>query len=433
MWKQLRFISSSVRQYHPIVEAGETSQTGKYINRIISPYTATTYSKPNLIFTHGKGSYLYDLENNEYIDFIAGIAVTSLGHSDDSINEIIHDQASKLMHCSNLFHNMNAGELSNKLITTTKQSGGMETASKVFLSNSGTEANEAALKFARKFGKSFNKDKYEIITFENSFHGRSMGSLSVTANIKYQEPFSPLIPGIKVCKANDINSVKANISSNTCGVIIEPIQGEGGVTIIEEEFLKQLRDLCDTYNVVLIYDEIQCGLGRSGELWAHCFGSNKIHPDILTSAKALGNGFPIGATILNERVHKAIVVGDHGTTFGGNPLGSKIGSYVIDRISDEDFLKGVQQKSHRFIQGLNPLVESYPDTITLKGKGLLLGLQFDESINISKIIEECRKQGLLVLSAGMNVIRLVPALNIPDNVIDSGLEILTNVIRQELK
>ncbi|CAH6722799.1 acetylornithine aminotransferase, mitochondrial [[Candida] jaroonii] len=428
----VRGLHSTKRVLAPIVEASDDSQTGKYISTIINPYTATTYARPNIIFTHGRGSLLYDLENNEYVDFIAGIAVTALGHSNDQITELISGQSSTLIHCSNLFHNLYAGELSSKLIDKTINSGGMHDASKVFLCNSGTEANEAALKFARKYGKTVSQDKVEIICFENAFHGRSMGALSVTPNPKYQEPFSPLIPGVQICKLNDIESVKAKISSKTCGVIVEPIQGEGGVTPADTEFLSELKKLCEENDAVLIYDEIQCGLGRSGKLWAHSYLPKEAHPDIVTMAKALGNGFPIGATMINDKIQSALNVGDHGTTYGGNPLGSKIGSHVVETIADEEFLTAVNDKSEKLTSELSKLIEPY-DKVTLKGKGLLLGLQFDESINISKIIEDCRSKGLLILSAGMNVIRIIPALNIPDKQLERGLEILSTVIKQHLK
>lgn len=410
------------------------SQSEDFINTIVKPYTATTYSRPNIVFTHGKGSYLYDLENKEYIDFIAGIAVTCLGHSNADIADLILTQAGTLMHCSNLYYNIHAGELCNKLVTQTKSCGGMHDASKVFLCNSGTEANEAALKFARKYGKTAGgAEKHEIITFTNSFHGRSMGALSVTANEKYQIPFAPLIPGIKVAESN-IESVKSLIDkSKTCGVIIEPIQGEGGVTPMDPEFLIELRKLCTENDAILIYDEVQCGLGRTGNLWAHSNLPEEGHPDIVTMAKALGNGFPIGATMINDKVENALAVGDHGTTYGGNPLGSKIGNFIVDKVSDKDFLKGVDLKSEKFTSRLQEVVDKYPDTIKLKGKGLLLGLQFDQSVDINKIIAECRDNGLLILSAGLNVIRLLPALNIPDDVIQKGLDILIESIDKAMK
>lgn len=416
-------------------DAPEDSHTGQYINTITKPFTVTTYARPNVVITHGKGSHLYDLENRQYLDFSAGIAVTCLGHSHSKITEIISDQAATLMHCSNLYHNLYAGELANKLVTKTINSGGMNEAQRVFLCNSGTEANEAALKFARKYGKSFSDDKYEMITFNNSFHGRTMGALSVTPNEKYQKPFAPLVPGIKVAEPNDIGSVEKLISKEkTCAVIIEPIQGEGGVNAIDAEFLVSLKKLCVDNDVVLIYDEIQCGLGRSGKLWAHCNLPEEAHPDILTMAKALGNGFPIGAVMVSEKIEKVLKVGDHGTTYGGNPLGSKIGSYVVDQVSDKEFLLEVEEKSEKFTKGLSKIANKYPEHIgEVKGKGLLLGLQLKGNLDVGDVVAKCRENGLLVISAGMNVLRIVPALNIPNELIEEGLDILSKCIDELCK
>lgn len=405
------------------------SVTENYIETISKPHTVTTYARPNMILTHGKGSLLFDLQNKKYIDFSAGIAVTALGHSNPEVTKIISEQAGTLVHCSNLFYNMPAGELANLLVTNTIASGGMKDASRVFLCNSGTEANEAALKFARKYGKTFNDNKTEIITFENSFHGRSMGALSVTPNPKYQAPFAPLIPGVKVANTQDIKSVEDLIHKDkTCAVIIEPIQGEGGVEQIDEDFLNKLRKLCDDNDVLLIFDEIQCGLGRTGKLWAHSYFEN-AHPDILTMAKALGNGFPIGATMVTEKVEAALKVGDHGTTYGGNPLASKVGLHVVEQVSDEAFLSQVESKSERLLTGFDKLANKYSDhIIKKKGKGLLIGLQFKPEVDLGKIVSEARENGLIVISAGMNVLRVVPALNIPEELIDEGLEILDKSI-----
>lgn len=415
-----------VRTYASTPDALDDSQTGQYISTINKPYSVTTYARPNVVFTHGKGSYLYDLENREYIDFTAGIAVTSLGHSHDEIARIMADQARTLIHCSNLYYNMPAGELASKIVNKTVLSGGMKDALRVFLCNSGTEATEAALKFARKYGKSSSDDKTEIITFENSFHGRSMGALSVTPNPKYQQPFAPLIPGVKVATAGDIGSVKSVISKEkTCAVIIEPIQGEGGVNTVPEEFLVELRKLCDENDVVLIYDEIQCGLGRTGKFWAHSHLPEEAHPDVVTMAKALGNGFPIGAVMVSEKVEKVLKVGDHGTTYGGNPLGAKIGLYVVDQLLNASFLEDVNNKSEKLVKGLNKIANKHPDHVHLvKGKGLLLGLQFKDNVDAGAVVTKCRENGLLLITAGMNVVRIVPALNIPSDTIEDGLAVL---------
>ena len=387
------------------------------------PFEVTTYSRPDMILSKAKGSYIYDLNDKKYIDFTSGIAVVSLGHSDPEISKILFEQSSTLMHSSNLYHNPWTLELSKQLVEKTKQFNGMSNASRVFLCNSGTEANEAALKFARKHGKSISESKTEFITFKTSFHGRTMGALSVTPNPKYQAPFSPLIPGVHVATPNDIESVKSLINKNTCGVIIEPVQGEGGVHPMDVEFLVELKKLCKENNAVLIYDEIQCGMGRTGTLWAHSKLPKKAHPDILTMAKALGNGFPIGATMITEDVESVLKVGDHGTTFGGNPLGSRIGCHVLERIANEEFLATVNKKSELLKEKLAQLKEKYPNEIVeVRGQGLIIGVECKE--NPSKIIETARDLGLLIITAGGNVIRFVPPLNIEDDVLVDGVKIL---------
>lgn len=416
----------------PVADADASSITGKFIDDITKPYTVTTYARPNLVITRGKGSLLYDLEDREYVDFTAGIAVTCLGHSNEEVSKIIAKQSQTLMHCSNLYYNAPAGELANKLVRKTIEAGGMSDAQRVFLCNSGAEANEAALKFARRYGKRINDSKTELICFKNGFHGRTMGALSVTANPKYQLPFAPLIPGIHVADSSNIESVKQLINKDrTAAVIIEPIQGEGGVNTVDKEFLLELRKLCTENDVVLIYDEIQCGLGRTGQLWAHCALGPEAHPDIVTMAKALGNGFPIGAVLVSDKIENALQVGDHGTTYGGNPLGASVGSYVVDQVSDKDFLQQVEFASTKFTHGLEKIKESNPNKVAgVKGRGLLLGLQLHEDVDANAIIQKCREYGLLVITAGGNVIRLVPALNIPEEVIDQGLAILAKAIAE---
>jgi acetylornithine aminotransferase len=262
------------------------------------------------MFTHGKGSYIYDTADRKYLDFTAGIAVNALGHSDEEVANVLFEQAKKLVHCSNLYHNENTGLLAEKLVTATVEQGGFN-ASKVFLSNSGTESNEGALKFGRKWGKVVDPSgkKHKIVSFTNAFHGRSMGALSATYNPKYQQPFAPLIPGFDVGEFNNVEQVKSIIDDDTCAVIVEPIQGEGGVHPAKKEFLEALRKECDDHNALLIFDEIQCGLGRTGKLWAHQHYSETCRPDILTMAKPLANGIPIGAILITERVADVIKIG----------------------------------------------------------------------------------------------------------------------------
>lgn len=429
---QLRNLSASLPKlsFTAIPDADAHSVSGKFIDDVSKPYTVTTYSRPNLVIARGKGSYLYDLEDRQYVDFTAGIAVTCLGHSNEEITKIMTKQATTLTHCSNLYYNIPAGELANKLVAKTIEAGGMQDAQRVFLCNSGTEANEAALKFARKYAKSKSESKTEIIAFENAFHGRTLGALSVTANPKYQAPFAPLIPGVHTAQAGDLESVKKVISKDkTAAVIIEPIQGEGGVNVVDKDFLVELRKLCNDNNVVLIYDEIQCGLGRTSQLWKHCSLPSEAHPDIVTMAKALGNGFPIGATMISEKIEEALSVGDHGTTYGGNPLGAAIGSFVVESISEPKFLEDVSKKSELFHKLLSEIQEKHPESVKqIKGEGLLLGLELAPEVDIGAIIAKSREYGLLVISAGGNVIRIVPALNIPEDVIKQGAAILAKSI-----
>lgn len=414
----------------PRADADAHSVTGRFVDDVSKPYTVTTYARPNVVLARGKGSYLFDLENRRYVDFTAGIAVTCLGHANDEVSSIINKQALSLMHCSNLYYNLPAGELANKLVAKTLDSKGMHDAQRVFLCNSGTEANEAALKFARKYAKQRNAGKTEIIAFKNGFHGRTMGALSVTANEKYQAPFAPLVPGVRIAETDDIESVKSVISKEkTAAVIIEPIQGEGGVNVVQPDFLIELRKLCDENDVVLIYDEIQCGLGRTSSLWAHSELPPSAHPDIVTMAKALGNGFPIGAVMTNEKIENALDVGDHGTTYGGNPLGSAVGLHVVETVSNKDFLESVAQKSQKFEDGLKDIVEKFPDYVdSVKGRGLLLGLQLTSKLDSGEVVNKAREHGLLVITAGGNVIRIVPALNIPEQTIEEGLALLTEAI-----
>lgn len=274
-------------------------------------YTLNTYARPDLMFTHGKGSYIYDTNDRKYLDFSAGIAVNALGHADDEVAKTLYEQAMKLVHCSNLYHNENAGALAEKLVTETVGQGGFN-ASKVFFANSGTEANEGALKFGRKWGNLVEPSgkKHKVIAFTNAFHGRSMGALSATYNPKYQKPFAPLVPGFETAEYNNIEDVKRLIDDNTCAVIVEPIQGEGGIHTANQEFLETIRKECNDHNALLIYDEIQCGLGRTGKLWAHQHFPESCRPDILTMAKPLANGIPIGAIMITDRVADIVKIGE---------------------------------------------------------------------------------------------------------------------------
>ncbi|KAJ5363455.1 Acetylornithine aminotransferase [Penicillium cataractarum] len=429
----------------PNPDPSPDSLTVSFINER-APFMVPTYVRPAPMMMKGQGCYLWDMENRRYLDFTAGIAVNSLGHCDPEIAKIIAEQAETLIHASNLYHNPWTGALSQLLINLTRESGAMRDASQVFISNSGTEANEAAIKFARKVGRSIDPSgaKHEFVSFHNSFHGRTMGALSATPNPKYQTPFSPMLPGFKYGNYNDIEQLQTLITENTCGVIVEPIQGEGGVNVARPEFLAALRKRCDEVGAVLIFDEIQCGLARTGSFWAHGHPSlapasgEAAHPDILTTAKALGNGIPIGATIVSGKtVASHIKTGDHGTTFGGNPLACRVAYHIVARLADPELQSAVLEKSKVFTSGFQALQQKYPDVISeVRGRGLILGLQLAPAFTskAADIITAARERGLLIITAGDGCIRFVPPLTITEEQIQTGLNILeqalTSVVSQ---
>ena len=376
----------------------------------------------------GEGCYMWDMENRQYLDFTAGIAVNSLGHADERIARLVANQAQFLIHASNLYHNAWTPVLSKLLISETQRQSPGSSLSQVFVSNSGSEANEAALKFARKvsYSKNSGSDQREILSFHGSFHGRTFGSLSATPNQKYQAPFGPMLPGFKYGKFNDIESLPSLITEKTCGVIVEPIQGEGGVNIAKQGFLKAIREHCDRVGAVLIFDEIQCGLSRTGDLWAHTAGG--VHPDIMTTAKALGNGIPIGATLVSEEsVAPHIKTGDHGTTFGGNPFACRIAHHVFERLAASEMQQAVRAKSKIFIEAYDALSNKYPGVFSeLRGRGLILGFQLSDDAKgkASEVVTAARERGLLVITAGDGTLRIVPPLIISEEEIQRGLGIL---------
>ncbi|KAK9468017.1 pyridoxal phosphate-dependent transferase [Lipomyces arxii] len=411
-------------------DPSQSSKSSEFV-REHEPYNVATYARPGLVFSHGKGCYLFDVEGSKYLDFTAGIAVVALGHSDDAIAKILYEQASKLMHCSNLYYNEWTGPLCKLLIERTLATRGMQSAARVFVANSGTEANEAAIKFARKYGKTVGGDnKYEILSFYSSFHGRTMGALSATPNEKYQKPFAPMVPGFKYAKFNDMAALDS-IDKNTCAVLVEPIQGEGGVNVGTDEFMLALRKKCDQVDALLVFDEIQCGMGRTGYLWAHESLPVEAQPDVLTMAKSLGNGFPIGAAMVSEKVAQAIKIGDHGTTFGGNPLASRVAHHCVSVISQPEFLGNVKLKAELFKAGLETLKEKYPGLVSeIRGTGLIWGVQLNKSPDA--IVEAARLRGLLVITAGVNTIRIVPPLVISEDEVLEGLRILDLAIASTL-
>ncbi|KAH6679853.1 pyridoxal phosphate-dependent transferase [Plectosphaerella plurivora] len=394
-----------------------------------APYMVATYARPPPVFVKGEGSYLWDIENRKYLDFTAGIAVNSLGHCDPEITKIAAEQAGTLIHASNLYYNPWTGALSKLLVDSTRASGAMHDATSVFICNSGSEANEAAIKFARKTAKLIDPsgNKSEVVSFNGAFHGRTMGALSATHNPKYQKPFAPMVPGFVQGVYNDIAAINDVVTEATCGVIVEPIQGEGGIQVASEEFLIALAKRCREVGAVLIYDEIQCGLGRTGDLWAHGQLPREAHPDVLTTAKAIGNGFPIGAVLVNNRVADAIKVGDHGTTFGGNPLACRLAHRIVERLADKDLQSAVLAKADIFRARFDALRARFPELVTeVRGRGLILGLQLTE--DPSPIVKAARERGLLVITAGTNTLRFVPPLTITEAEIHEGVDVLEAAI-----
>lgn len=373
-----------------------------------------TYNRFPVVFERGEGVYLEDLEGKRYLDFGAGIAVFALGYGDKTYNDALKDQIDKIIHTSNLFYHVPLAESAEKL----KAASGM---SRVFFSNSGAEAIEGALKAARKYA--YRKDQgteHEIIAMEGSFHGRSIGALSVTGNPHYQEAFKPLMGGVKFARFNDLDSVKAQVTDRTCAVILETVQGEGGIYPADPEFLKGVERLCHERDILLILDEIQCGMGRTGSYFA--WQQYGVKPDIMTCAKALGCGIPVGAFVLNEKTAAAsLEPGDHGTTYGGNPLACRAVSTVFDLFEKYGIVEHVQSVAPYLEQRLDELTEKYDFLKERRGMGLMQGIEVSGR-PVGEIVSKALENGLVVLSAGNNVIRLVPPLVIEKEHIDEMIE-----------
>lgn len=375
-----------------------------------------TYNRFPVMFDHGEGCYLYDTEGKKYLDFAAGIAVNALGYHYPGYDDALKSQIDKLTHISNLYYNEPMSEAGEKLI---KASG----LSKAFFTNSGTEAIEGALKAARKYSYTkYGKEagRFEIIAMNHSFHGRSMGALSVTGTEHYREPFEPLIGGVKFADFNDLESVKVQITDKTCAVITEVVQGEGGIYPAQKEFLEGLRALCDEKDIILIFDEIQCGMGRTGYYFA--WQSYGVQPDVMTCAKALGCGVPVGAFVLGEKAAAAsLVPGDHGTTYGGNPFVCAAVSKVFDIFEQDNILAHVQELTPYLEEKLDALVDKCPIVAARRGKGFMQGLVI-EGTTVGSIVTKALANGLLVISAGSDVLRLVPPLVITKEHIDEMIE-----------
>lgn len=374
-----------------------------------------TYNRYQVVFDHGDGVHLYDMNGKKYLDFVSGIGVFALGYNNKEYNDALKVQIDKIVHTSNYYYNVPAIEAAKKI----KEVSGMD---RVFFTNSGAEAVEGAIKTARKYA--YLKDggtDHEIIAMEHSFHGRTMGALSVTGTPKYREAFQPMIGNIKFANLNDIDSVKAQITDKTCAIIMETVQGEGGIHPSDKAFLQEVRKICDEKDILLILDEIQCGMGRTGTMFA--WQDYGVKPDVMTSAKALGCGVPVGAFMMTEKVaQNSLVAGDHGTTYGGNPLAGAAICKVFELFEKLDVLNNVKEVSNYLYERLEEVKASCPDIVDHRGKGFMQGLEFNKPV--ADIICKALDNGLVLINAGTNIIRIMPPLIITKDDVDEMVDIL---------
>jgi len=383
-------------------------------------YLLQTYARPEFVIERGEGCYLYDSEGRRYLDCVAGIAVNALGYGDPDVARAIREHADGLIHLSNLYHSRPAVELAQTLVDHTSW------ADRVFFCNSGTEAVEGALKFSRRYARdTHGEGKTTIVAFSGSFHGRTMGAVAVTARKKYRQPFEPVMPGVRFIPFNDSAAAAAAITDDVCGVIVEPIQGEGGLSVATPEFLRALREQCDAVDALLIFDEIQCGIGRTGTLWAHePYG---VAPDLMTIAKPLGGGLPIGAILMRQKVAQAIHTGDHGTTFGGGPFVTAVAQTVFRKIADPSFLNHVREVGDYLGEALADLQAARPNVVLeVRGRGLMRGVVINGSA--SAVREAAHNESLLIATAGDDVLRLVPPLILTRAQVDEAVEKLTRAL-----
>jgi acetylornithine/N-succinyldiaminopimelate aminotransferase len=379
-----------------------------------------TFSRSGPPITKGKGVYLFDAAGKRYLDFGTGIAVNALGHAHPALMKALCDQAGKVLHTSNYYFTPSHIELAKLLV---KHSFG----DKVFFCNSGTEAIEAALKFSRKFCSRISPEKYHVLSFFNGFHGRTYGALSATAQEKFHEGFGPMMEGFHYARLNDMQGTKAILDKHDfAAILVEPIQGEGGIHCASTEFLSFLRDWATKHSVVLVFDEIQCGMGRTGTLWN--YEQHKVEPDIMALAKPLGGGLPLGAVICREKVAMAISPGNHGTTFGGNPVACALGCEVLKIISKKPFLKNVSMLGGYLKENLQRLAEKYPAIEEVRGSGLLVGAQMKS--DPKSLVAECKKNGLITIAAGSNTIRFLPPLIVTKKEIDAALAIFEKCLQK---
>ena len=383
-------------------------------------YIAHTYNRYPLLLVRGKGTRVWDLDGKEYLDFFAGLAVCNLGHCHPKVVKAIQDQAEKLIHVSNLYYIEPQIQLASLLCKNSF-------AGKVFFCNSGAEANEGALKLARKYAKEkIGEDRYEVITMENSFHGRTLATLTATAQKKYHKGYAPLMPGFKYVPFNDLKAVREAIDPKTCAVLLEPIQGEGGVNIPSEGYLKGLREICDEKGILLILDEVQVGMGRTGKLFAYEYEDMK--PDLLTVAKSLAGGVPIGALLIRDEIAKSFEPGDHASTFGGNPLATAAGVAALSAILEEGMLDHCQRVGEYFLLRLEEIKKKFPFVQDVRGRGLILGMEL--KIEGAEIVKKMMKKGFLINCTAGNVLRFLPPLIVTEEEVDRMVRALEEVFKK---
>jgi len=381
-----------------------------------------TYKRFPIVLVKGLGVKVWDVNGKEYLDFVSGIAVCSLGHSHPHVIAAVKEQLDKLTHVSNLYYTQPQTQLAKLLVENSF-------ADKVFFCNSGAEANEAAIKLARKYAhENMGPDKYELITMKDSFHGRTMATITATGQEKFQFGFTPLLAGFTYVPFNDLQALEARISNKTCGIMLEPIQGEGGVNIPDDNYLASVREICDRHGILLIVDEVQTGMGRTGKLFA--YEHSGIKPDIMTLAKALGNGLPIGAMLATDKIAKAFVPGNHASTFGGNPLATVAANATIETMLQEGILENCRKMGDYFLSQLKKLQQKHHNIIKeVRGKGLMLAAKLD--IEGGDIVNECLKRGLLINSTGGTTLRFVPPLIITTQDVDQVIKMLDEVMEDK--
>ncbi|GIW17404.1 MAG: acetylornithine aminotransferase [Tepidiforma sp.] len=381
-------------------------------------YLFQNYGRQPVVIERGSGTRAWDTEGNEYLDFVGGVAVNVLGHSHPAVVRAISEQAARVIHTSNLFYSTPMIELARTLV----EASGLDRA---FFCNSGTEAVEAAIKLARRWGRDVRDGAFEVITTTDSFHGRTMGSLSATGNARYREPFEPLVPGFRIVPWNDLDAVRAATGGQTVAVMVEPIQGEGGVNMPAPGYLAGLREWCDRQGLLLIFDEVQTGIGRTGTLFA--FQHDGVRPDIMALAKGLAGGVPIGAILARDDVAAHFVKGDHGSTFGGNALAAAAALATLREVMAPGFLEAARERSQRLIDRLQAIEDRHPLVTGVRGRGMLLAVGLARDCS-AEVVDEARRRGLLVNNVRPNAVRLMPPLNVSDDEVDRAAEILEAAI-----